>query len=147
MLVRYLCRRDVELRRLRTYSGVPTIPQLDQDPSVRAAAPYLTAMQKAYKKGFAVRPSTETGKNYPEVSRAYFEAVHSVLTGHSTAAEAAADLQQQLAHITGFEAQGARANDVTGLGRPSAHWAHDGFLRLGRSNERSAAKGNFERGQ
>lgn len=62
MLVRYLCRRDVELKRLQMYSGVPTIPQLDQDPSVRAAAPYLTALQKAYKNGFAVRPSTETGK-------------------------------------------------------------------------------------
>jgi trehalose/maltose transport system substrate-binding protein len=147
MLVRYLCRRDVELRRLRTYSGVPTIPQLDQDPSVRAAAPYLTAVQKAYKKGFAVRPSTETGKNYPEVSRAYFEAVHSVLTGQSTAAKAAADLQEQLAHITGFEAQGVRANDVTELDTPSAHRAHNGVLRPGRSNERSAAKGNFERAQ
>jgi trehalose/maltose transport system substrate-binding protein len=132
MLVRYLCRWDVELRRLRTYSGVPTIPQLDQDPSVRVAAPYLSALQKAYKKGFAVRPSTETGKNYPEVSRAYFEAVHSVLTGHRKAAKAAADLQEQLVHITGFEAQGVRANDVTELHTPSAH---------------RTAKGNFERAQ
>ena len=147
MLVRYLCRRDVELMRLRAYSGVPTIPQVNQDPGVRAAAPYLVAMQKAYKKGFAVRPSTETGKNYPAVSRAYFEAVHSVLTGHSTAANAAADLQEQLAHITGFEAEGVHANDVSQLETPSAHRAHNGFLRPGRSNERSAAKGNFERAQ
>ena len=27
-LVRFLCRRDTELKRLRTYSGVPTIPDL-----------------------------------------------------------------------------------------------------------------------
>jgi trehalose/maltose transport system substrate-binding protein len=147
MLVRYLCRRDVELKRLRTYSGVPTIPQLGQDPSVIAATPYLTAVQKAYDRGFAVRPSTETGKNYPAVSRAYFEAVHSVLTGHSTAAKAAAELQEQLAHITGFEAEGVHANDVTELETPSARRADNGFLRPGRNTERSAAKGNFERAQ
>lgn len=145
MFVRYLCRRDVELRRLRTYSGVPTIPQLGQDPGVLAATPYLTTVQKAYDRGFAVRPSTETGKNYPAVSRAYFEAVHSVLTGQSTAAKAAADLQEQLAHITGFEAEGVHANDVSELETPNAHRAHSGLLRPGRSTERSAAKGNFER--
>jgi trehalose/maltose transport system substrate-binding protein len=111
MLVRYLCRRDVELRRLRTYSGVPTIPQLGQDPGVLAATPYLTALQKAYQRGYAVRPSTETGKNYPAVSHAYFQAVHSVLTGENTAAQAAADLQEQLAHITGFQANGSRHSE------------------------------------
>jgi trehalose/maltose transport system substrate-binding protein len=111
MLVRYLCRRDVELRRLRTYSGVPTIPQLGLDPGVLAATPYLTAVEKAYQRGYAVRPSTETGKNYPEVSHAYFQAVHSVLTGENTAAQAAADLQEQLAHITGFQASGSRHSE------------------------------------
>jgi hypothetical protein len=118
---------------------------LGQDPGVLAATPYLTTVQKAYDRGFAVRPSTETGKNYPAVSRAYFEAVHSVLTGQSTAAKAAADLQEQLAHITGFEAEGVHANDVSELETPNAHRAHSGLLRPGRSTERSAAKGNFER--
>jgi trehalose/maltose transport system substrate-binding protein len=147
MLVRYLCRRDVELKRLQMYSGVPTIPQLNQDPSVRAAAPYLTALQKAYKNGFAVRPSTETGKNYPEVSRAYFEAVHSVLTGQTTAAKAAADLQEQLVHITGFEAQSVRANGVTEVDTSTARTADNAFFRPTRSNEHGAAKRNFERAQ
>jgi|HubBroStandDraft_4_1064222.scaffolds.fasta_scaffold08674_3 trehalose/maltose transport system substrate-binding protein len=147
LLVRYLCRRDVELRRLRTYSGVPTIPDLNQDPAVRAAAPYLTAMQKAYKNGLAVRPSTETGKNYSEVSRAYFEAVHSVLIGDSTAAKAAADLQERLVRITGFAARSTRANVVTELDTPGAHRAYDGILRLDRSSKLSAVEGNLERAQ
>jgi trehalose/maltose transport system substrate-binding protein len=106
MLVRYLARRDIELRRLRSYSGVPTIPDLYHDPGVLAATPYLSALQKAYKAGFAVRPSTETGSKYPEVSRAYFESIHTVLTGQSTAAQAAAALQAALIRITGLEADG-----------------------------------------
>jgi trehalose/maltose transport system substrate-binding protein len=106
-LVRYLCRRDVELKRLRAYSGLPTSPALYQDPAVRAATPYLEAVEKAYKENFAARPSATTGNKYPEVSRAYFEAVHSVLTRQKTAAEAAANLREQLVRITGFDAQSA----------------------------------------
>jgi hypothetical protein len=34
---------------------------------------------------------------YPEVSRAYFEAVHAVLTHKESAAQAAEDLQRRLA--------------------------------------------------
>ena len=109
-LVRYLCRRDVELKRLRSYSGVPTSPALYQDPAVRAATPYLEAVEKAYEEKFAARPSAATGSKYPEVSRAYFEAVHSVLTRRKTAAEAAANLRKQLVRITGFDAQSAPAS-------------------------------------
>lgn len=109
-LVRYLCRRDVELKRLRIYSGLPTSPALYQDPAVRAATPYLEAVQKAYKENLAARPSAATGSKYPEVSRAYFEAVHSVLTRQKTAAEAAANLREQLVQITGFDAQCVRAS-------------------------------------
>jgi trehalose/maltose transport system substrate-binding protein len=83
---------------------------LYQDPAVRAATPYLEAVQKAYKEKFAVRPAAATGNKYPEVSRAYFDAVHSVLTRQQTAAEAAANLREQLVRITGFEAQSEPAS-------------------------------------
>src|SRR6202044_4079445 len=106
-LVRFLPRRDTKLKRLRTYSGVPTIPDLYQDPGVRAATPYLEVVQKVYKETFAARPSAVTGDKYPEVSRAYFEAVHSVLTRQKTAADAAGNLRQQLGRITGYAAQSA----------------------------------------
>src|SRR4029077_5738400 len=112
-LVRYLCRRDVELKRLRAYSGVPTSPALYQDPAVRAATPYLEAVEQAYKENFAARPSAATGNRYPEVSRAYFEAVHSVLTRQKTAEDAAGNLREQLARITGFEAQGPDPSRLT----------------------------------
>jgi trehalose/maltose transport system substrate-binding protein len=112
-LVRYLSRRDTELKRLRTYSGVPTIPDWYQDPGVRAATPYLDSVQKVYKETFAARPSAVTGEKYSEVSRAYFEAVHSVLTRQKTAADAAGNLREQLVRITGFEAQSPDPNRLT----------------------------------
>ena len=49
------------------------------------------------------RPSTVAGEKYEEVSRAYIEAVHSVLLGQSKAPEAAASLEQELVRITGFK--------------------------------------------
>lgn len=51
-----------------------------------------------------IRPSGETGTHYEQVTRAYIDAVHSVLTGEKSAPEAAADLEKQLVRITGFSA-------------------------------------------
>ena len=49
------------------------------------------------------RPSSLTGPKYEDITRAYIRAVHSVLTGKSTAPEAAADLEKALVGITGFK--------------------------------------------
>lgn len=59
---------------------------------------------------------------YPEVSRAYFEAVHAVLTHEQTAVAAAAKLQRELTQITGLKAAASVANgrllqNGAGLGR------------------------------
>jgi trehalose/maltose transport system substrate-binding protein len=48
------------------------------------------------------RPSIETGITYKAVSKAYSDAVHSVLAGQMSAPEAAAKLEKQLVEITGF---------------------------------------------
>ena len=58
--------------------------------------------------GLALRPSVPAGKMYPEVSRAYFEAVHAVLSHRQSAAEAASDLQRQL--VTMLKSPAADAN-------------------------------------
>jgi trehalose/maltose transport system substrate-binding protein len=47
------------------------------------------------------RPSTVAGSNYEAVSKAYTQALHSVLTRESTAPAAAAALENQLARIMG----------------------------------------------
>jgi trehalose/maltose transport system substrate-binding protein len=48
------------------------------------------------------RPSVVTGAVYGQVSKAYIDAVHSVLTGQKKAREAAAELEVQFKEITGF---------------------------------------------
>jgi len=48
------------------------------------------------------RPSRVAARSYEQVTRAYFGAVHSVLTGERRASEAAAELQKYLVKITGF---------------------------------------------
>jgi trehalose/maltose transport system substrate-binding protein len=101
-LVRYLCRRDVQLRRSEATSQPPTIPELYEDPGVLAANPHFRALQELFRAGLTPRPSTEAGTKYPEVSRAYFTAVHSVLARQMTAKNAVADLEKQLAQITGY---------------------------------------------
>jgi hypothetical protein len=57
----------------------------------------------AHKSAIAIRPSSTTGIAYEPVTRAYAEALHSVLTGGKPAAAAAAELEQQLVGITGFK--------------------------------------------
>jgi trehalose/maltose transport system substrate-binding protein len=48
------------------------------------------------------RPSAAAGVAYKQVSKAYIDAVHSVLTGERQAPAAAAELEKRLIEITGF---------------------------------------------
>jgi trehalose/maltose transport system substrate-binding protein len=59
------------------------------------------------------RPSVAAGSTYKQVSRAYIDTVHSVLTGQRSAPEAAAELEKQLIEITGFSAAPAKTADKT----------------------------------
>jgi trehalose/maltose transport system substrate-binding protein len=103
MLVRFLCRRDTQLLSCRNTAEPPSVPEVYQDAQVMAANPYFSRVLEAYQKGATLRPSMLTGKAYPTVSRAYFEAVHSVLTGEKSAARAAAELERTLVQITGVK--------------------------------------------
>ena len=66
----------------------------DQVSSIASAAEPMTAI--------IVRPSAVAGSRYKQVSKAYIDAVHSVLSGQMQAAEAATQLEKQLVRITGF---------------------------------------------
>ncbi|HEY6767563.1 MAG TPA: hypothetical protein VI386_22630, partial [Candidatus Sulfotelmatobacter sp.] len=91
-------------------------------------------VQKVYKETFVARPSAVTGKKYPEVSRAYFEAVHSVLTRQKTAADAAGNLREQLARITGFEAQSPEPSRLTKRKLAGAAAGPHGFVQAAMSS-------------
>lgn len=75
-----------------------------------AANPYFSQVLEVYQKAAVLRPSTPAGRAYPGISRAYFEAVHAVLTAKKTAAKAAADLQAELVRVTGLNASSTGAS-------------------------------------
>jgi trehalose/maltose transport system substrate-binding protein len=78
---------------------------LYDDPRIVAAAnPHFGPIRETLIDGVVARPSAEAGQAYPDVSRAYVAAVHAVLTREQLAPEAAADLEQVLRRVTGFDA-------------------------------------------
>lgn len=110
MLVRFLTSRNEQARRSQKSSNPPVIPELYKDPEILARNSYFSTILQAYRQGAAVRPSTVAGKRYPDVSRAYFEAVHAVLRHTKSAPEAAAELQQQLVRILEKNLVNAKVN-------------------------------------
>ena len=99
LLVRFLTSRDEQARRCRNSANPPTIPELYKDREILARNPYLATVLLAFRQGAAVRPSTVAGKRYPDVSRAYFEAVHAVLNHEKSPSQAAAELAKGLTQI------------------------------------------------
>ena len=109
MLVRFLCSREQQLRRSRNSADPPSIPELYNDPQVLASNPEFPRVLQLLRKGAALRPSRSTGTIYPDVSRAYFEAVNAVLSRKKPAAQAAADLEAELVRMLKTPAMGAKA--------------------------------------
>lgn len=101
-LVRYLDRKDVQVKRTHVLSQPPTLLELYNVAEVRETNPHFELLRQAFLTGTVSRPSNLTGERYPDVSGAYIQAVHSVLTGEKRAPEAAATLENELVRITGF---------------------------------------------
>jgi trehalose/maltose transport system substrate-binding protein len=108
MLVRFLCSREQQVKRCRYASDAPSISQLYDEPEVLASNPQFPRVLEVFHKGVVLRPSRAAGKMYPDVSRAYWEAVHAVLTGKEPAAKAADELQDKLVRM--LETPAVRAN-------------------------------------
>jgi trehalose/maltose transport system substrate-binding protein len=103
MFVRFLSRRDVQLKRALEFHVPPSIPDLYDEPRVAATNPHFAAIRETLINGVVARPSAAAGTAYPDVSQAYVAAVHAVLTREKRAPAAAADLEDVLRRITGFE--------------------------------------------
>jgi trehalose/maltose transport system substrate-binding protein len=102
-LVRYLTRRDVQVKRSRVLSQPPTLLELYNLPEVLEPNPRFALLSRAFRAGIVSRPSNVAGQQYQEVTDAYIQAVHSVLTGEKSASKAAAALENELVRITGFK--------------------------------------------
>jgi trehalose/maltose transport system substrate-binding protein len=78
----------------------PTIMSLYQDSDVLEASPFMGSLYDVFVNAVA-RPSTISAPRYNEVSTLFFNAVHSVLTGKSTADDALEELELDLQDLTG----------------------------------------------
>jgi trehalose/maltose transport system substrate-binding protein len=102
-LVRFLTRKDVQVKRSRVLFVPPTLPELYNLPEVLEPNPRFDLLSQALRTVVVPRPSNVSGKKYQDVTDAYIQAVHSVLTGEKSAPEAAAALEKELVRITGFK--------------------------------------------
>ena len=109
MLVRFLSGRDEQVTRCRNTTDAPTISQLYNEPDLLATNPQFPHVLEVFRKGIVLRPTRSAGKVYPEVSRAYWEAVHAVLTRKKSAKQAADELQVELQQMLETSAISANA--------------------------------------
>jgi trehalose/maltose transport system substrate-binding protein len=98
----YLTGSRVQLRRAISSGYLPTIPRLYQDPDLLRILPIAAELRKSGDGAWVVRPSTVAGDKYRAVSKAYYQAVHDVLSSRKSAEEGLADLEKVLVRLTGF---------------------------------------------
>jgi trehalose/maltose transport system substrate-binding protein len=108
MLVRFLSGREEQVTRCRNTTDAPTISQLYNEPELLATNPQFPHVLEVFRKGIVLRPTRAAGNMYPDVSRAYWEAVHAVLTRRESATQAADELQDELERM--LKASTVRAN-------------------------------------
>jgi len=99
-LVMYLTSAAEQKRRALTAAFNPTIPSLYSDKEIVAANPFLAGMGDTFK-GAVPRPATVTGGKYNQVSSAFFNAVHSVISKEKPAKDALTELAAKLEQIKG----------------------------------------------
>jgi len=84
-----------KLRALSTFGANPTIPALYEDEELLAENELFGLLGPILASAVA-RPSGITGASYNDASELFYQAVHSVLTGDATAAEAMDNLELDL---------------------------------------------------
>lgn len=96
----WLVQPEQQKERWLKLTNLPTMPAVYTDPEVLEATPWIEALIPVFENA-SPRPSTVTAEKYNDVSTAYFNAVHSILTGESDAATALEDLELELQDILG----------------------------------------------
>jgi trehalose/maltose transport system substrate-binding protein len=105
-LIEFLIRREAQIRTYRARSVQLQQTEVYELPTILMKTyPAMAQSGEAPGATIVLRPSDVAGPHYEEVSQAYRETVHSVLTGSSQAPVAAAQLKQRLAQIMGKEAK------------------------------------------
>jgi trehalose/maltose transport system substrate-binding protein len=101
-LVKFLLHNEAELEAVSASAELPAGIAFYRLPTILKTRSRSIGSSPPLGDGIVSRPSTVAGRNYEDVSHAYAGTVHSVLTGEKSAPEAAAQLERELEHITGF---------------------------------------------
>lgn len=94
----FLTSADVQKKRAIEGGYIPAMPALLKDKDVLATHPYMGELLELLS-GAVARPATVTGTKYPEVSNAFWDATHDVLSKNSTGVEATKKLEGKLRQV------------------------------------------------
>jgi len=97
-LVMFMTSAEIQKDRAIKGSYNPTRPDLYKDKDVIAANPFMASLLDVFTNAVA-RPSTATGLKYPEVSQAFWDATHDVLSKKSTGEDAVKKLEGRLNQV------------------------------------------------
>lgn len=97
-LVMHLTSAEIQKQRAIEGSYNPTLPALYQDHDLLAASPFMGELLEVFNTAVA-RPATVTGLKYPEVSRAFWDATHTVLSGQASGKDAVKKLEGKLRQV------------------------------------------------
>lgn len=94
-LAMYLAGEEAQKTRSLIASNLPTIVSLYEDADIAREQPIIPQWKDVFLQAVP-RPSAPTREKYNEVSTLFFSAVHSVISGNAAAADALADLEDDL---------------------------------------------------
>lgn len=99
-LVRFLNNYDNQKERAIVTSRPPTLLAVYDDPDVAAEQEFIPLWRPVVENALP-RPSAAVGRNYNEVSSAFWTAVHDTLSGNGTAEENLTQLERTLTRLRG----------------------------------------------
>ncbi len=97
-LALYMASEEIQKKRAVGGSYNPTIMSLYKDADVAKANPFMVELLDVFTNA-AARPATATGLKYPEVSQAFWDATHNVLSGKEKGADAVKKLEAKLKQV------------------------------------------------
>jgi trehalose/maltose transport system substrate-binding protein len=97
-LALYMASAELQKKRAIGGSYNPTIPALYTDKDVLAANPFMGELLDVFTNAVA-RPATATGLKYPQVSQAFWDATHNVLSKKTNGTEAVKKLEASLKQV------------------------------------------------
>lgn len=97
-LAMYLASAEIQKQRAIGGSYNPTIMSLYKDPDVLKANPFMGDLLGVFSAAVA-RPASVAGLKYPEVTRAFWDGAHEVLSGSAKGADAVKKIEGKLKQV------------------------------------------------